>query len=325
MQLIVNTSTSPPFNLAMEEYFLTIKKQDVIMLWRNAAAVIIGYNQNAIEEIDSDYVRQQQIPVIRRQSGGGAVFHDLGNVNFSVIHALGEDDFSNYAKFTEPICRFLEKLGVQAQLRGRNDLTIDGMKFSGNAQAVKNGRIMHHGTILYNANVEHLAGALKPKAVKIESKGIKSVRSRITNVADHLEDPPSADEFFRLLAEFFLNETEGLTEYQLTAEDTAAIEHLVVEKYGRWEWNFGSSPRYNMHKFGRFASGIVEVNLWVVKGKIEEIHIFGDFFGTADKEELEMKLKGLPHRQEAIMDALAEIDLEAYIHGITMAEFLDLF
>jgi len=325
MQLIIHNGTNPPFNLAMEEYFLTIKKQDVILLWRNAASVIIGYNQNAIEEIDIDYVQQNNIPVIRRQSGGGAVFHDLGNVNFSVIHKLGEGDFSNYGKFTAPICTFLQSLGVCAELSGRNDLTIEGMKFSGNAQAVKNGWIMHHGTILYNANVEHLAKALKPKPAKIQSKGIKSVRSRITNVADHLNEPPEADEFFRQLAAFFLNETDGITEYKLTGEDIAQINRLVEEKYSRWEWNFGSSPKYNLHNTERFDSGIVEVSLQVSKGIIEDIHIFGDFFGTADKAGLEDHLRGVLHQREAIEKALDEIDLSAYIHGVSASDLIALF
>lgn len=324
MQLVINTSTSPPFNLAMEEYFLVNKQEEVIMLWRNSSSVIIGYNQNAIEEIDTDYIKEHRIPVIRRQSGGGAVFHDLGNINFSVIHALGEHDFSNYAKFTAPICNFLQQLGVDARLQGRNDLTIDGMKFSGNAQAVKNGRIMHHGTILYNANVEHLAGALRPKPAKIESKGIKSVRSRITNVADHLPEMMEAEAFYHRLAAYFLAENEGLTEYHLTTEDISAVNRLVEEKYGRWEWNFGSSPKYNLSRSGCFPSGIVEVNLQVRQGQIEDIHIYGDFFGTCDKAELEEALTGVSHREETIRAALAGFDLPAYIHGITTEQFMEL-
>jgi len=308
----------------MEEYFLTKKQNDVIMLWRNSSSVIIGYNQNAIEEIDVDYVKEHGIPVIRRQSGGGAVFHDLGNINFSVIHAMEENDFSNYAKFTAPICDFLQRLGVDARLQGRNDLCIDGMKFSGNAQAVKNGRIMHHGTILYNANVEHLAKALKPKPAKIESKGIKSVRSRITNVANHLPEVMSAEEFYHRLAEFFLAETEGMTEYRLTAEDIAAVNQLVEEKYGLWEWNFGSSPKYNMQKSEYLPCGLVEVSLRVSRGSIEDIHIYGDFFGTADKSEIETALKGIPHRPEDVRTALEHFDLQNYIYGISPEQLINL-
>lgn len=324
MQLIVNTSTSPPFNLALEEYFLVNRNEDVIMLWRNSSSVIIGYNQNAIEEVDVDYVKKHDIPVIRRQSGGGAVFHDLGNINFSVIHVLEAGDFSNYEKFTAPICSFLQQLGVDARLQGRNDLVIDGMKFSGNAQAVKGGRIMHHGTIMYNADVEHLTKALRPRPVKIESKGIKSIRSRVTNVADHLPTKMSADEFFSRLVRYFLTAAEGITEYRLTAADILAVNRLVEEKYGLWEWNFGRSPNYNMQKSAYLACGLVEVSLRISRGFIEDIRIYGDFFGIADKAELETALTGTVHRPDQIRSALEPFDLQNYIYGITPEQFIDL-
>jgi lipoate-protein ligase A len=293
------------------------------MLWRNGSSVIIGRNQNAAEEMDMDFIREHEIAVIRRQSGGGAVFHDLGNLNFTVIHALGEDDFSNYARFTAPIVEFLRELGVDARLEGRNDLVIDGMKFSGNAQAVKNGRIMHHGTILYRADVSRLAGALRPRPIKIESKGVKSVRSRITNVADHLLEVMPVEEFFERLAAFFLARTDG--EYRLTEADIAAVDQLVAEKYGTWEWNIGSSPAYNYEKSERFPSGIVDLRLTVEEGVIKEANIFGDFFGVRDKAALEERLTGVRHERQAIAAAVADIDLGQFIHGVGMEEFLGMF
>ncbi len=322
MRIILNQCHDPAFNLALEEYALTQMDMDMVILWRNAKAVIIGNNQNAVEEINVDYVRENNIAVIRRQSGGGAVFHDLGNINYTVIHKLGENDFSNYAKFTAPICEYLQTLGVKAELKGRNDLLIDGMKFSGNAQAVKNGRIMHHGCILFNADVSDLAKSLVPKTEKIESKGIKSVRSRVTNVYSHLPVPMTAEEFYNGIADHFRK--QDMEEYMLTKEDIAAIQKLVEEKYSQWEWNFGKSPAYNWENSRHYPFGIVDARLNVKDGVMEEVHIFGDFFGIQNKEALEQKLQGVRHDRQAIAQALDGVDLQQYIHGITLEDFLNL-
>lgn len=323
MQLVINRATDPAFNLALEEYALTGMDRDIIMLWRNESSVIIGRNQNAVEEMDMDFVREHGITVIRRQSGGGAVFHDLGNINYTVIHALGEDDFSNYRKFTAPICEFLRGLGVDARLEGRNDLLIGGAKFSGNAQAVKGGRIMHHGTILFDADVTRLVGALKPKAAKIESKGVKSVRGRVTNVAEHLPQPMTVEQFFERLAAFFGERTDG--QYQLTDADTAAVWTLVEEKYGTWEWNIGCSPAYGYDRSERFPFGVVDVRLSVEDGIIREARIFGDFFGILEIAELEARLTGVRHEAASVREALGGLNLDHYIHGIAVEQLLSLF
>lgn len=325
MRLIINKSTEPAFNLALEEYLLTKTDFDSITLWRNDKAVIIGSNQNAAEEIDEDYVKANGITVIRRQSGGGAVFHDLGNINFTVIHALSENDFSNYAKFTAPICDFLGTLGVDAKLEGRNDLVIGGLKFSGNAQAVKKNRIMHHGTILYDADFGNLAGSLKSRDAKIASKAIKSVRARVTNVASHMQSPMPVEEFFERLAAYFRENVVDIEEYGLTAKDVAETRKLVEEKYSKWEWNFGKSPDYTYEKSMKFSCGLIDLRLKAAGGIIEDIYIFGDYFGVLDKSGLEGALKNIRHEKGAIADAISGIDLEKYIHVITREEFLDLF
>jgi lipoate-protein ligase A len=315
--LIINRDQRPAYNLALEEYALREMREDVIMLWRNSAAVIIGNNQNAAEEIDADYVTANKITVVRRQSGGGAVFHDLGNVNFTVIHELGGDDFNNYRKFTAPIIGYLAELGVKAELSGRNDLVIDGMKFCGNAQAVKKHRIMHHGCILYSADFERLAGALRPPKIKIESKGIKSVRKRVTNIADHMPSPMPVEDFFNGLADYFLRSAPDIEPYELSEDDIAAAGRLARDKYSTWEWNFGRSPAYNMERETRGDFGTVSVKLFVERGVIEEIHIFGDFFGLLDKSGLESALKDVKHEAEAIKNALEGLDIGSYISGMT--------
>jgi lipoate-protein ligase A len=324
MRLVINSDLRPEFNLALEEYALTEMGMDMIILWRNSAAVIVGRNQNAVEEIDALYVKENGISVVRRQSGGGAVFHDLGNVNFTVIGKLEGDDFNNYRKFTAPIIGYLAELGVKAEFQGRNDLVIDGMKFCGNAQAVKNGRIMHHGCILYSADTSRLAGALRPRPGKIESKGVKSVRKRVTNIADHLPSPIPVEDFLSGLADYFMKRVSGILPYELTEGDIAAAEKLMREKYATWEWNFGRSPAYNMEREERYDFGTVSAKLFVERGSIQEIHIFGDFFGLLDKTELEKALTGVRHERESIKAALECVDPGAYISGITASQLAEL-
>ncbi|MCL2068497.1 MAG: lipoate--protein ligase [Oscillospiraceae bacterium] len=326
MLLLHNDSVIPAWNLALEEYLLTQTKLEIIVLWRNSPSVIIGRNQNALEEIDAAYVRENAIDVIRRQSGGGAVFHDLGNINFTVIHALGQSDFNNYSKFTQPVCEFLNTLGIKAYLHGRNDLLIGGMKFSGNAQAVRGGRIMHHGTLLYNADVGRLAGALRPNPAKIQSKAVASVRSRVTNIAAHLEcaSPPPAEDFLSGLYEFYRSRPD-MREYKLTEADREATDRLAREKYSSWDWNFGKSPDYTYKKYGYFPAGGVSVSLSAKNAAIKDIAIRGDFFGMREISVLESALRGIPHERAAIQKALESVKLGDYIAGITPDEFLSLF
>ena len=324
MNLILNPFHEPAFNLAMEEHLLTSTSLDLIMLWRNSKAVIIGNNQNAIEEVDSDYVRERGIAVIRRQSGGGAVFHDLGNINFTIIHGNTNGSFGGYEAFTVPVCGYLKTLGVSARFSGRNDLVIDGQKFCGNAQAMKKGRIMHHGCILFDADFTDLAGSLKPGVGKIESKGIKSVRSRVTNVSAHLKKPISPEQFLDGLAGHFRANVEGIHEYELTHDDIAAARALADEKYSRWDWNFGKSPPYNWENSGRYPFGSVDVRLNVSAGVIEDASFFGDFFGIMDKHGLEDTLRGVRHERSAIENSVKDLDIGQYIHGMTTQELLEL-
>ena len=186
MLLINNTSTNAYFNLAMEEYFLKNTTEDVFMLWRNESAIIVGKNQNTLSEINYEYVKENNIKVVRRQSGGGAVFHDLGNINFTFI-SCNDNSFSDFKRFTMPIIECLEDLNIHAEFSGRNDLLIDNQKFSGNAQYNYKNKVMHHGTLLFSSQINDLSSALKVKPSKFEGKGVKSVKSRVTNISNHLK------------------------------------------------------------------------------------------------------------------------------------------
>ena len=188
MLLIYNEKTNPFFNLAMEEYFLKNFDEDIFILWRNESSVIVGKNQNTLSEINLDYIKENSIPVVRRQSGGGAVFHDLGNINFTFI-ASNNDNFSDFKRFTTPIIELLKTLDINAKFSGRNDLLIDGCKFSGNAQYNYKNKVMHHCTLLFSSQISDMSNALKVKPIKFEGKSIKSVKARVTNISEHLKVP----------------------------------------------------------------------------------------------------------------------------------------
>lgn len=323
--LLENNCTDPAWNLALDEYLLTHFPGEVLTLWRNGPSVIIGKNQNALEEIDLDFVRTHQIPVIRRLTGGGAVFHDLGNINYTLVQSCGTGDFNNYAKFTKPIVDFLATLGVKAELSGRNDLLVDGQKFSGNAQAVRDGRILHHGTLLFSADMSRLAGALRPRDIKLESKGVKSVSSRVTNLAAHLPVAMAVEEFLDRLRTYFLNTVPGLIPYALTEADRTAVDTLREEKYSTWAWNFVSAPKYTWNRAAKFPFGLVDARLDVDRGVIRSAALYGDYFGQLDSAGLTQQLVGLPHRREALLPVLRSLPLGDYVSGSTAEDLLSIF
>jgi len=325
MYYVRNESNNAYFNIAMEEYILkkSLSTGDsYLLLYINDPAIIIGKHQNTIEEVNREYVKEHDIYVVRRMSGGGAVYHDRGNLNFSYILEAGRGDVNNFEKFTLPIIKALDRMGIKTQLSGRNDLTIDGKKFSGNAQYYHRNRLLHHGTILFNSRMENLSKALNVKQEKIQSKGIKSVRSRVTNIIDYLPEKRSIEEFRDLLLEYLFQEEGGIKEYALTPEDMEGIHGLVKEKYGTWEWNWGESPDFDIQKSQRFPVGLIDVRLNVSGGIIKDCRIFGDYFGSRDTEELERLLVGIKYREDEIRQVLRGVPLEEFFGRISLEEFL---
>ncbi len=321
MLVVMLSSHNPYFNLAAEEYFLKQREEEFFLLWRNNPCIVVGRNQNTRKEINYEYVTGRQIPVVRRLTGGGTVFHDLGNLNFTLIQKGVEDKFGNYGAFAGPVIDTLAQLGVTATLSGRNDLLIGDKKFCGQAQTMWHGRLMHHGCILFSANVEALTNALKVNPLKIQSKGIDSVRSRVTNIQNHLPAPCSVEEFAQLLKNRFLA-VEGNSLYEVTAQDLETIETLVREKYATYQWNYGFSKEYSFQKDSRFSAGTLTVSMEIRENTIGEIEIAGDFFGVKPLEELEQALKGVTYEEGAVKTALEQANLKEYMAGISVDEML---
>lgn len=318
--------TDPRINLAIEEYAL--KNLDInetyLLFYINEPSIIIGKNQNTIEEINTEYVEKNGIHVVRRLSGGGAVYHDLGNLNFSFITKDDGESFHNFRKFTEPVVNALRKLGVDAELSGRNDLLAEGRKISGNAQFSTRGRMFSHGTLLFDSEIESVVSALNVKKDKIESKGIKSIRSRVANICEFLSEKVTIEEFRSLLLKNIFEGMEDIPEYILTEKDWENIHELSKERYQNWDWNFGKSPKFNLQHSHRFPVGQIDVRFEVNKGIIENCKIYGDFFGVGDVNEIEAKLTGQKYEKSQIAAALEEIDIKHYFGNISKEDFINL-
>ena len=324
-------NTDPRTNIALETYLVEnrLTDQPLLLFYINEPSIIIGRNQKTVEEVNQCYVEEHGIHVVRRMSGGGAVYHDLGNFSYCFIqeeHGPARD----FSVFTRPVIEALHQMGVAgAKLEGRNDLLIDGKKFSGNAMYIRNGRMTAHGTILYDADLDAVTAALKPRADKIESKGIKSVRSRVTNIRPYVADAYqhlNTREFrdHLLLRIFGVNNRADVPEYTLSTDDWAQIAAIRAERFANWDWNYGRSPAFTSERYHKYPQGAVDFRFNVEQGgNIKEIKIYGDFFGVGDIADVEKRLTGIPYRRDAIAAAFADIDTALYFGGIAAKDLID--
>lgn len=318
--------TNPHLNLALEEYALRNfdYDNDYLLFYINEPSIIIGRNQNTLEEINHEYVEEHGIHVVRRISGGGAVYHDNGNLNFSFITNYEKEKLNNFRKFTQPVIKVLQSLGVDAKLSGRNDIQVGGRKISGNAQFSSVDRMFSHGTLLFDSNLSEVTNALDVKMSKIESKGHKSVRSRVANISEFLDVPMSTQEFRKKLMDGLYEDRNDFEAYHLTEEEWQGVYDLKEEKYDQWNWNFGKSPKFNIQRTQRFDAGEIDLRLDVEKGYIDNVKIYGDFFGKEPVEKLEDHLQGTRYHRDDIEDILKPVDVEEYFGAVPKSEFVEL-
>lgn len=326
MIYIESPCTDPAFNLALEEYVFEHmdRNQEYFMLWQNHNTVVIGKNQNAFAEINHKFVDENHVSVVRRLSGGGTVYHDLGNLNFTFILDARNSTDLNIHLFCQPIVELLQELGIPAEVNGRNDITVEGKKFSGNSQYLKQGRIMHHGTLMFNSNQSLIADVLNVSKDKFQSKAAKSVKSRITNIAPYLPSDFTLKEFKSLLLKHVLK-SDAIKPYAFSDKELHLIEQIKKDRYDKWEWNYGYSPACSILKTRRFEGcGKIEIHMNTKNGYVSEIQFFGDFFGIKDSSLLAKHLVGAKLERSYLEKHLSNINIEQYFHGLNIENFLNL-
>lgn len=316
--------TDPRLNLALEEFLLRHVQieEPILLFYINEPAVIIGRNQNTLEEVDPEYVKEHGIHLVRRLSGGGAVYHDLGNLNFSFI-TQGQRDLHNFARFTEPVIRVLNDIGLNAELRGRSDIFAAGKKISGNAQYASRGRMFSHGTILFDSNLTELLKAINPRQLKIESKAVQSIRNHVTNIRELLPEDMDITQFKQTLLHGIFA-TNEIPTYELSASEWEQVAQIAAETYNTWEWNIGRSPKFNVQKSERYAVGKIDLRIDVEKGRIRGLKIYGDFAGQKEVTELESYLIGVRYDRDSLQSALSDQNLSPYFGVLETKTFLDL-
>lgn len=315
-------SRDPGYNLAFEEVVLRRRQSgDYLMLWQNDRTIVVGQNQNTEAEINRAFVEAHGIRVVRRSTGGGAVYHDRGNLNYSFFTDLGDAERLTIERFTRPVVAALRGLGLRAEASGRNDILVEGRKVSGTAQRVLRGRILHHGTLLFDADPAMVSGALQADPSKFQSKSAKSVRSRVGNIRDFLPADMTMEAFWDYLKTALAG--DGMVPGSLTPEELAEAEALKREKYDAWEWNFGRSPQYNMTSRRRFEGGGLEVRLQVGGGRIQEIKFYGDFLSVRPLEDLTEALRGCAFRREDVEAVLGRFPVGEFFGGVTADQVLE--
>lgn len=326
MIYLKSDNTDPAYNTALELFAFNelAEEDDVFYLWINRPCIVVGKNQNTRQEIDQHYCDDHDIQIVRRISGGGAVYHDLNNLNYTIISSEESQANFDFKSMSQPVIDALAEMGVKAYFTGRNDLQIGDQKFCGNAQYIKGNRVMHHGCIMFDVDLSVLAKALKVSKDKIESKGKTSVRSRVTNIKDHLEDKSYTVEDFAEKLRDFMDKKYNMKEYKITAEDEKKIEKIMDEKNRSWDWVYGTNPDFTIQRNRRLPSGKVEAHINVNKGHISNMKFFGDFFGVKDVDELAHKLIGVRYDKKSIKEVLDQVDIGEYFLNVSNEEALDI-
>ena len=322
MKYIVNNSHNPAYNVALEAYAFRelLAEDELFILWINEPTIVIGKHQNAIEEINKTYTDEHGIHVVRRLSGGGAVYHDLNNLNYTIISNKSQEGAFDFKTFSQPVIETLADLGVTATFTGRNDLEIDGKKFCGNAQAYYKGRMMHHGCLLFDVDMTVLGNALQVSKDKIESKGVKSVRARVTNILVELPEKMTVEAFSNQLLNKMKESYPDMTEYVFSDDDLKNIQALADQQFGTWDWTYGEAPEYTIKRSVRYPAGKITTYANVEKSVIKGMKLYGDFFGIKDVADIEQALIGLRYEYPDVLAKLQTIDTTQYFTNITPQE-----
>ncbi|MBM6754375.1 lipoate--protein ligase [Lactobacillus alvi] len=332
MKYLVTDSRDIRYNLALETILMEHAdlSEPILYFYINSPCIILGRNQNVYDEVNLDYVKQHNIIVTRRTSGGGAVFDDLGNVSFSFITKDDGNSNGNFAKFTTPVLDALHEMGAtKAELVGRNDLQIEGRKFSGNAMRLEHGRMFSHGTLMYDVDLDVISDALTVPKDKIAAKGIKSVHSRVTNLKPYFSpeyQDLTIEQFRDTLAKKILGvaDLSQAKAYELDAATKQAVSDLNQRLFSNWDWIYGQSPAAAIQHRQHFTQGTIDFRLQIEGGKITYLKTFGDFFGQANVQEFEKRLLGIRYDRQSVKKALATLDLSAYFGKIPRQAVIDL-
>jgi lipoate---protein ligase len=305
MLCISHQGIDPYFNIASEEYLLKNFSEDIFMVYQNESAIIVGKHQNTFAEINHWFVREKNLKVIRRLSGGGTVFHDMGNLNFCFIRNGQEGNLIDFKKFTQPIIEVLRSLDVPAESSGRNDLIIHGLKFSGNAEHVYKNRTLHHGTLLFSSQLNDLGEALRVVPDRYEDRAVKSVRSKVTNISDYFLNPISLDAFRDILIGHVVAQSPDAVMYQFSETDRNHIQSLVEEKYHTWEWNYGYSPRFTIRQLGYIQDRLVEIECEIEKGVVKRADIKME---GQPMSHLSQSFSGILYKEDMIEEKLLSVN-----------------
>jgi lipoate-protein ligase A len=323
MLYLTNQSTDPHWNMAFDEFILEQFPLDepVFYLWQNRPSVIIGFNQNAFAEVNLDYLAQKNIVLARRVTGGGAVYHDLNNLNYTIVGRSRDLD-RDYPEYLHFVVNALRQMGVDAEQSGRNDILVDGRKCSGYAKRVWKDRLMVHGTLMFDVDLTELTAALAVPGSKLSAAGVASVRSRVANLKDYLPQFTTIQAFQSALQQI-LSAGDGLL--SLTQEQLGAISREADTKFRTWEWNYGRSPRADFSSRRKFGCGTVEASWSIVHGCIADLHFAGDFLGNLSPDGLIERLNGCRYDRTKLLERLSQTDPSLYFDRLSSDDLLSLF
>jgi lipoate-protein ligase A len=324
MRCFINHENDVFYNFAVEEYFVEHYTEPIFILWKNNPNVMVGRNQNTYAEINEEFCKENNIDVVRRLSGGGAVYSSPENFQYTLILDKDEHAQVSFESLAKPLIAFLKTLGIDAEFTGRNDILIDGKKVSGNAQYHNKNILLHHGTILFDVDIDQLTKSLTPDLTKLTAKGIKSIRSRITTIKERLDEEMTVDEFIKAFMNYQLNSSDENYTKALSLHEKKEILKIKENRWDQWSWNYGKNPKFSNTKKKKFDSGLVEINYEVEKGVLSHIKIYGDFFSDLPIEALEEKMIGVDFDKAAIQKKLKDLSVNNYINGITSKDFVQL-